>query len=84
MIKLPDLFRRDIELDEKSIYPVIHWDIKELLGSDYDVVLSTHPLSIENSFGLLKLRPVIDSIGNIQESIDLHNKKFTTRKIKKI
>ena len=79
MITLPDKFRKDIELQEASIYPVVHWDIQDLILSNYKVILSTHPLNIElEDYGLCRVRPVIEKVGNIQESIDINNKKFTT------
>tara|TARA_Y100001963_G_scaffold93562_1_gene128894 strand:+ start:1680 stop:3575 length:1896 start_codon:yes stop_codon:yes gene_type:complete len=68
MIELPQKFKTDTEGKETFLVP--------LVVIDNQIYLSTNKLNLQNSY-----EPLLKSIGNIRQSIDIYDKKFKTSSV---
>ena len=68
MIELPQKFKTDTEGKETFLVP--------LVVIDNQIYLSTNKINLENSY-----EPLLKSVGNIRQSIDIYDKKFKTSSV---
>lgn len=68
MIELPQKFKTDTEGKETFLVP--------LVVIDNQIYLSTNKLNLQNSY-----EPLLKTIGNIRQSIDIDGKKFKTSSV---